>query len=244
MPFRIPSTRLLDVDAQRICLIKPSALGDVVQTLPLLGMLRSRFPTATISWVIRRALADLLTGHPDLTEIIPFHRRGSWRESLRLLALLGHRRFDLVFDLQGLSRTGIMTFATRAPFRVGLETAREGANLACNCVLPDSNRDVPAYARYWRVADALGMADHSRKAIIPISASDEASAADRLRGLPRPILADSSRRLSGRRNAGRSRNLPRLRIASTDRSSSSDQPGNGRSLPESSTSRRRENVQR
>jgi heptosyltransferase-1 len=189
MPYRIPSTRLLDVDAQRICLIKPSALGDVVQTLPLVGMLKSRFPTATISWVIRRALADLLTGHPDLSEIIPFHRRGSWRESMRLLALLRHRRFDLVFDLQGLSRTAIMTFATRAPFRVGLETAREGANLACNCVLPDSNRDIPAYARYWRVADALGMAHHPQKAIIPTSAPDVASVADRLRGLPRPILA-------------------------------------------------------
>ena len=75
---------------------------------------------------------------------------------MRLLALLRHRRFDLVFDLQGLSRTGFMTFATRAPFRVGLETAREGANLACNCVLPDSNRNMPAHVRYWRVADALG----------------------------------------------------------------------------------------
>src|SRR4029077_930215 len=74
MPSRIPASRLLDVDAQRICLIKPSALGDVVQTLPLLGMLRERFPTATVTWVIRRGLVDLLTGHPDLTEIIPFHR--------------------------------------------------------------------------------------------------------------------------------------------------------------------------
>jgi lipopolysaccharide heptosyltransferase II len=82
-----------------------------------------------------------------------------------------------------------MTFATRAPFRVGLETAREWANLACNCVLPDSNRNVPAHSRYWRVADALGLADHPRTAVIHISASEEAWVADRLRGLPRPILA-------------------------------------------------------
>jgi len=189
MPFRISSTRLRDIEAQRICLIKPSALGDVVQALPLLGMLRARFPTATISWVIRRALADILTGHPDLTEVIPFHRRGSWRESLRLLSLLRGRRFDLVFDLQGLSRTGFMTFATRAPLRVGLETAREGASLACNCLLPDSNRDVAAHERYWRVAEALGMADYPRTAVIPMAAADEAWVADRLRNLPRPILA-------------------------------------------------------
>ena len=88
MPFRIPHTRLLEIDARRICLIKPSALGDVVQTLPLLGMLRRRFPTASLAWVVRRDLAGLIAGHPDLTEVIPFHRDGTWRESRRLLWLL------------------------------------------------------------------------------------------------------------------------------------------------------------
>jgi heptosyltransferase-1 len=189
MPSRISASRLLDVDAQRICLIKPSALGDVVQTLPLLGMLRQRFPTAAVTWVIRRSLADLLTGHPDLTEIIPFHRHAGWRESVRFLRMLKHRRFDLVFDLQGLLRTGIMTFATGAAMRVGLESAREGAHLACNCVLPDSGRSVPAYFRYWRVAEALGAANHPRIAFVPTTSAETAWLADRLRLLPRPILA-------------------------------------------------------
>src|SRR4029077_13475516 len=172
MLYRIPPSWLLDFDAQRICLIKPSALGDVVQTLPLLGMLRRRFPTATVSWVVRRDLADLITGHPDLTEVIPFHRDGTWRESRQFLGLLKRRRFDLVFDLQGLFRTGVMTFATGASVRVGLETAREGANLACNCIVPDSGRDVPAQRRYWRVAEALGMANHPRTTIIQTTAAD------------------------------------------------------------------------
>src|SRR5579863_5729894 len=140
MPFRIPPSQLLDIDASRICLIKPSALGDIVQSLPLLGMLRRRFPTATISWVVRRDLADLVTGHPDLTEVIPFHRDGRWWEWRHLLGLLRRRRFDLVFDLQGLFRTAVMTFATRAGVRVGLQTAREGASLACHCIIPDSGR--------------------------------------------------------------------------------------------------------
>ena len=120
-----------------------------MQTLPLLGVLRRRFPTATVSWVVRRDLADLITGHPDLTEVIPFNRDGTWSESWQLLGLLKRRRFDLVFDLQGLFRTGVMTFATGAALRVGLETGRKGANLACNCIVPDTGRNVPAaLARY------------------------------------------------------------------------------------------------
>jgi lipopolysaccharide heptosyltransferase II len=186
---RIPSTALRDLDASRICLIKPSALGDVVQTLPLLGMLRRRFPTATISWVIRRSLSDILVGHPDLTEVIRFYRRGSWLDSFHLLNLLRLRRFDLVFDLQGLLRSAAMTLATRAAVRVGLETAREGAALAYNCLLPESGHGIPAHARYWRIAEALGLGDHPRTAVIPVTAAEKVWLGDRLRHLPRPILA-------------------------------------------------------
>jgi len=189
MPFRISPLSLLDIDANRICLIKPSALGDIVQTLPLLGILRRRFPTASVSWVVRRDLADLITGHPDLTEVIPFHRDGNWRDWRQLLGLLRRRRFDLVFDLQGLFRTGVMTFVTGAGVRVGLQTAREGANLACNCVIPDSGRDVPAHLRYWRVAEVLGRERDPRTAIISATEADSKWLADQLRYLPRPIMA-------------------------------------------------------
>jgi lipopolysaccharide heptosyltransferase II len=161
----------------------------VVQALPLLGMLRRRFPTAAISWIVRRSFVDLLTGHPDLAEVIPFHRRGGWRKSLELLRLLRHRRFDLVFDLQGLFRTGVMTWATAAGVRVGLESAREGANLACNCVIRDSGRNVPAHLRYWRVAEALGLPNHPRVAIVPTTVSETAWLAEQTRNLSRPLLA-------------------------------------------------------
>ena len=52
--------RLDELDVRRICVIKPSALGDVVQSLPLLPVLRERFSNATISWVINHEFADLL----------------------------------------------------------------------------------------------------------------------------------------------------------------------------------------
>jgi lipopolysaccharide heptosyltransferase II len=189
MPVRIPAARLLELDAHRVCLIKPSAMGDVVQTLPLVRMLRDRFPTATLSWVIRRDLSDLITGNPHLTEVIPYRRDGGMQEAWRLLRLLHRRRFDLVFDLQGLFRTGVMTIATAAAVRVGLETAREGANLACNCVLPDSGRNVPAHRRYWRVAEALGLPQHPRNVFISTTAADSNWLAEQLRHLPRPIMA-------------------------------------------------------
>lgn len=184
-------SQLNQLEAKRICLIKPSALGDVVQTLPILPVLRERFPDAEISWVIRDSFANLLEGHPQINEIIPFSRRSSLRYWWNFLKELKQREFDLVLDLQGLLRTGIMTTATRAPWRIGIEAAREGSHLAYNLTIPDTGRLVPAYLKYWRVADALGQGETKRHTEITISDADHRWATERLSVLNHraPVLA-------------------------------------------------------
>lgn len=93
---------------ERIAIIKPSALGDVVHALPVLSGLRRAFPAARITWVVNAAYEPLLAGHPDLTDTLPFDRgaaRKGWRAAAayttRFAAELRRRRFDLVLDLQG-----------------------------------------------------------------------------------------------------------------------------------------------
>src|SRR5215211_872402 len=102
------------VDARRIAIIKPSALGDIVHSLPVLTALRVRFPAARITWVVNSAYEPLVRNHPDLTDTLPFDRGafkgGVWkaiRYAASFAAELRRRRFDLVIDLQGLLRTGL-----------------------------------------------------------------------------------------------------------------------------------------
>lgn len=189
MDQRNSPTRLLEIDAGRICVIKPSALGDVVQSLPLLPILKKRFPHARISWVISRALAPLLEGHPFLDELIIFERRGTWKDWRRLLTQLRNSEFDLVFDLQGLFRTGIMMLATRARLRVGLETAREGAQWGWHFAVPDTGLDVAPHVRYRHVAEALGLAESPLEAHLPVSTEDAVWAQRELARLNGPALA-------------------------------------------------------
>ena len=121
-------------EPRRIALVKPSALGDIVNSLPVLTALRKRFPDAHISWIVNRAFAPLLQGHPDLDETIPFDRHLTWLRPIsgmsamvRFVRELRRRRFDLVIDLQGLFRTGLIAYLSGAKRRVGLASAREGA---------------------------------------------------------------------------------------------------------------------
>src|SRR5215813_6039239 len=123
---------ILDREPRRIVLIKPSALGDIMHSLPVLSALRVLYPSAHLAWLVNRAYEPLLREHPDLDETIPFDRglfRGGWRAgcagTYRFLRDLRARRFDVAIDLQGLLRTGILSLMTGAPVRIGLTSARE-----------------------------------------------------------------------------------------------------------------------
>ncbi|MBX3389461.1 MAG: glycosyltransferase family 9 protein [Phycisphaeraceae bacterium] len=117
----------------RILIVRPSALGDVCRTVPALVSLRAAFPHAQIDWLVQDANADAVRHHPALSNVVDFHRKklseGLWRGTatplLRFAALLRHNRYDVVYDLQGLARSGFFAWLTRAPRRVGLKNARE-----------------------------------------------------------------------------------------------------------------------
>lgn len=181
---------------QRIAIIKPSALGDIVHALPVLTALRRRFPKSHITWVVNRSFEPLLAGHPHLNQTLEFER-GAFRQgtaaacrySLQFANLLRRQRFDLVIDLQGLLRTGLMTLATGSPRTVGFANAREGA---ARCYrervpVPDADR-IHAVDRYWRVAEYLGCTGPI-EFHVPISPGELDTVRQMLNPLPRPWLA-------------------------------------------------------
>jgi lipopolysaccharide heptosyltransferase I len=194
MPPRRPP--LEDYPARRIALLKPSALGDIVHSLPVLSALRRRYPDAHLTWVVNRAYESLLQGHPDLDATLAFDRgaaRSGWLRAAaahgRFLAEIRRRRFDLVIDLQGLLRTGLMAAVSGAARRVGLGTAREGAAWFYTDVVPvpDPGR-LHAVDRYWLVAQALGAGDFLKCFHVPVPAGARRWAAEELADCPRPWL--------------------------------------------------------
>jgi len=121
---------------ERVLIIKPSALGDVVTALPVLRALRRTFPAAHLSWLVSTACSPLLERDVDLDEIVPFERRRlgrAWRSPdaagalLELIRRLRRARYDWVIDMQGLFRSGFLAVTTGARIRAGFATAREGA---------------------------------------------------------------------------------------------------------------------
>ncbi|MFP4145824.1 MAG: glycosyltransferase family 9 protein [Phycisphaeraceae bacterium] len=129
-----PASQLDPAAARRVLIVRPSALGDVSRTVPVLASLRRALPAAHIDWLVADACADAVRHHPMLDGVVRFNRGElsgfglrprATRAGLGLAKTLRRAAYDVVYDLQGLARSGLFTWLTRAPRRVGFAGARE-----------------------------------------------------------------------------------------------------------------------
>ena len=128
----MPPADLRSHDFKKILLIKLSAVGDVVHTIPVLNKLRRRYPKAQLDWLVTPGIAELLQHHPAITRIIEFER-AEWSTPWRLAPFASYARlaaglrragYDLVIDVHGQFRTAALTLATGAPTRIGVDRPR------------------------------------------------------------------------------------------------------------------------
>ncbi len=134
----------------RILIVKLSALGDVVQTLPSLTLIKKTLPSAKIDWVVDKRNAEVLEGHPYIKRLIIFSK-DYIRLSLKLINFLKELRekhYDVVIDYQGLLKSGLITGFSRAKYRAGFRNHREGSPFFYNLKLPPYDQDMHAVKRY------------------------------------------------------------------------------------------------
>ena len=112
---------------KKFLIIKLSALGDIVHALPVARTLRQTYPQAFIAWMIEERYKELLHNNPDIDEIIPI-RIKSWKKNWNRKALkeillviknLRQQNFDVVFDLHGLIKSGVIAMLIGAHIKSG-----------------------------------------------------------------------------------------------------------------------------
>lgn len=125
---KVPVTKL-----ENILLVRLSAIGDVVNCLPALRLLKKEYPDVRVTWAVERSSASLLEGDRDVDEVFVVKRREWTRGILKMenLVSLGgafralrERGFDVTLDFQGNLRSGLVAFASGARLRVGFTAGR------------------------------------------------------------------------------------------------------------------------
>ena len=146
---------------ERLLVLKPGSLGDIVHTLPAVAALKARHPSCAITWMVNPEWEPLLEGNPHVASTLIFPR-GDFRGPAGLLRFAAWRRGlpgrlqpDLILDFQGLLRTAVIGRAFRGVPMWGLSDAREGSRLLHTRTLAVDGK-AHAVERYLVLAAALG----------------------------------------------------------------------------------------
>lgn len=142
-----------------ILIIKMSSLGDIVQTFYVLDYLHSHFPEAAIDWVTEESFAPLVAAHPFVRHVFPVNlkelKKGWWRFAVwkKLFQCIGRLRgssYDVLFDLQSNTKSGMITFFSKARVKVGLgyDSVREKPNVLFTHVRFEVSRQMNIREQY------------------------------------------------------------------------------------------------
>lgn len=149
---------------QKMLIIKPSSLGDIIHSLPFLAVIKAHFSQTEIHWVVARGLHVLLENHPLISKLWVInkdswktmaHFRDTLREVRDLYTGLGREGYDVCVDLSGLLRSGVLTFASKAPIKIGFAESDEGSPFFYTHKVKG---DMTGHAidRYLQIAQTLG----------------------------------------------------------------------------------------
>ena len=161
-------------DPGSVLVVKLSAIGDVIQTLPMVEALKKRYPRASIDWLVEEEASELLFGHPALNRVI-VSRRKSWlkgffrkgevrktlREIARFLQELRSRQYDLVIDNHGILKSGLLVMLSRGKRKIGYKPSKgiseEGSYLFTNERYKPLSIERHALERYLDLVSQMGV---------------------------------------------------------------------------------------
>ncbi len=135
------------MEDQKFLILRLSAVGDVIRTLPAVKTLREYFPSSMITWIVEEPSRSFLESQPEIDEVILFPRK-RWAQGMKspsevfktmgemqgFVRELRRRKFDVALDFHGLLKSGMISFLSGSSKRIGYDrkSTKEGNFLFSN----------------------------------------------------------------------------------------------------------------
>jgi lipopolysaccharide heptosyltransferase I len=196
------------MDDQKFLILRLSAVGDVLRTLPAVKALKEHYPSCTIAWVVEEPSRTLLESQPEIDEVILFPR-SRWTAGLKsprkitetfleirkFIFDLRKRKFDVVLDFHGILKSGLISFLSGAPRRIGYDrkSSREGNFIFSNKVVSLPGEKISRFQRNFALLQGLGLEIKNVNPRLSILEGDKEYVRTFFRTLPvtihRPLVA-------------------------------------------------------
>ena len=147
----------MNASPDRILIVKLGSIGDAVNTLPLVNVLKEASPDRRLAWLIEPKSFPIVKNCRAVDRFIVFERRRKIQGALGALREIRDFRPELVIDLQRILRSSFFTFLSGSPLRLGFDRVRckEGSWLFTNRRIPPRDPKRHMVLQYLEFAEYL-----------------------------------------------------------------------------------------
>lgn len=179
-----------------ILIVKLSAIGDVIHTLPALNAIRKHYPDAYITWLVEEDAAPLVENHEALDRVL-VSKRKRWMKALRsasflstikeisgFIKVLRDTHYDIILDFQALLKSGILIALARGRRKIGFGKGLEHMEYSyifLNERIPAVDMEIHALSRGMLLIESLGVPGKTIEYKLPVTDSEYDMADELLR---------------------------------------------------------------
>ena len=160
------------MESHKFLILRLSAIGDVLRTIPAVRALKERFPLSHITWIVEEASFNLVASQPGIDTVILFPRKrwvqeiqsikGIWKafqEMGDFISNLRKQKFEVVLDFHGILKSGILSYLSGAPKRVGYDrkAGKEGNFLFSNVKVSLPGKPLSRFERNFSLLKGIGL---------------------------------------------------------------------------------------
>lgn len=170
------------LDSYRILIIKWSALGDIILSLPALKAIRDKFPKAHISLLTSKEGLEFIKRYPYVKEFFIIRQASGIEGIGALLNISSELRkfsFDLICDLQNNKKSHLISFFSLSRRRLGYKSGNLDFLLTEG--IDGARINIPPIKHQFRLLKQLGINFTPELPLLTIS-RQESEYADRLIG--------------------------------------------------------------
>lgn len=106
----------------KIIIFQTAFIGDVILTLPMVQLLKKRYPTVAIDFVTTKRASSVLQNHPDINEIIIYDKYGEdkgLKGFKKVTSLLKSKKYDVAIVPHRSIRSALLIYLSRIKTRIG-----------------------------------------------------------------------------------------------------------------------------
>lgn len=165
---------------QKILIVRLSALGDTIHTLPMAYAIRKQYPNVQLDWVVEDKASKFIINNPLINKVYEIPKKkwsknknkiANFIEFFQIIKKIRNEKYDIVIDPQQLFKSAIIMFLSGAKVRMTLDGGREFSGIFANEIIKTGREpfDINYHVvkRNLDIARYLGCNELKARFIIP-----------------------------------------------------------------------------